>query len=160
MILGTFGIYWRCLIHVSFGTVGRGSNKDGGNVAFAYPSTSQGLLIVQGQQRQPQQGGSAKFCSPCYKQNNVFFVHYGSIHTGGYHIQYPQLIHGKQWDIFWILDMGYRIQDTGYGLWIRPMEPKFWLAKCKQILATVVVPVVLTSAKTQSDYLASPRAHR
>ena len=27
--------------------------------------------------------------------------------------------------IFWILDMGYRIWDTGYGLWIRSKEPKF-----------------------------------
>ena len=52
----------------------------------------------------------------------------GSIHTGGYYIQYPQLIHGRQWDIFWILDMGYRIWDTGYGLWIRSKEPKFnWI---------------------------------
>ena len=33
----------------------------------------------------------------------------GSIHRGGYHIPYPQLIHGRQWEICWILDMGYRI---------------------------------------------------
>ena len=34
---------------------------------------------------------------------------------------------GGNENFFWILDMGYRIWDTGYGLWIRSKEPKIIL---------------------------------
>ena len=42
-----------------------------------------------------------------------------SIHTG-YHIQYPQLIYGRQWEF-----LGYWMWDTGCGLWISSKARKF-----------------------------------
>ena len=52
--------------------------------------------------------------------SNFIKYHLGSIHTGRYHIQYPQIIHGRQWEFVWIYsiwiwDIWHGIQDKVCG---------------------------------------------